>query len=138
MADMQEKQNFIWPKIVDAKSATEAVNTGFWAAVIVASITAIFATWAIVSGSGVGPIDGWAYLDAIFFGIIAWRIKRYSRAFAVIGLLLFIVEKALLAQTQGAAGWPLAIIMLIMFITGVRGVFAYHKYSSQSEETPGA
>lgn len=136
MSDDKKATQWHWPEISDQATAAEAAKSGFWAAICVAVVTAVFATIALVTQKEVASIDPWAYLDAVFFAIIAWRIKKYSRVFAVIGILLFIIEKAILAQTQGAAGLPLAVIFLLMFINGARGVFAYHKYSKTPEEAP--
>jgi hypothetical protein len=124
----------LWPTITDQASAIEASKAGFWAAVVVATITAIFATVALVTQKEIASINAWAYVDAALFSIIAWRIKRYSKFFAVAGVVLFIGEKIMIAQTEGARGLPLAIILLLMFISGVRGVFGYHRYSTNEQQ----
>lgn len=134
----KKRANWWWPTIVDQESAKEATKSGYFAAVFVAAATAVVATISIMLGNDMIPIDGWAYIDAVLFAVIAWRIKNYSRIFAVIGVVLFIIEKAMLAQTQGAAGWPLAIILLLMLITGARGTFAYHKYARMPENIESA
>lgn len=120
----------LWPKIVDAETARGAVNQGFWAAVLVAATTTVFATIALVLQKDVASINAWAYLDAIIFGVIAWRIRRFSRAFAVGGVALFVIEKSLMiADSHGPVAWLLlALILLLMFINGARGTFAYHGF----------
>ena len=134
MAEEKKRKNWWWPTITDQASAIEASKAGFWAAVTVASITAMFATIALATQKEIASINAWAYLDAVLFSIIAWRIKRYSKFFAIAGVLLFVLEKVMLAQTQGAKGWPLAIILLLMFVSGARGVFAYHRYSNSEPQ----
>jgi hypothetical protein len=135
MTEKKKSNNWWWPKITDQASAIEASRAGFWAAVVVAVITAVFATISLVSQEAIATIDPWAYFDAVLFAVIAWRIRRYSRFFAVAGVVLFVIEKAIQAQTQGANGWPLAIVLLLMFISGVRGVFAYHRFSRTETQT---
>jgi hypothetical protein len=125
------KVNWWWPTISDRASAEEAVKVGFWAAMFVAGVTAIVATIALVSGEAVMSIKASAYLDAVLFLIIGWRIRNHSRVFSVLGLLLFIAEKAMLAKTQGSTGWFMAIFILLGFITGARGAFAYHRYKQK-------
>ncbi|QQR75352.1 MAG: hypothetical protein IPJ17_07190 [Holophagales bacterium] len=134
MTPSATRKNPFWPEITDLESAASAARSGFWAAAIVAAVTAAVATWAAVSGASVLSINSWAYLDAIFFAVIAWGIRRYSRAFAVAGMLLFTVEKALLFVENGAAGWPLALVLLLMFIAGVRGTVGYHRYAARAAE----
>lgn len=134
MKEKGKSKNWWWPTITDQASAIEASRAGFWAAVAVASITAVFATISLVIQKEIATINPWAYVDAVIFAVIAWRIKKYSKFFAVAGVVFFIIEKALLAQTQGAKGWPLAIVLLLMFISGARGVFAYHRFSSNETQ----
>ena len=133
MSDKKPVKNWWWPKLSDRESAIEATKTGFRAAIVVAVVTAIYATVAPLTKKEIASINAWAYLDTVLFGVIAWRIKCYSRAFAVAGVLLFIAEKIMLAQTLGTAGWPMAVFLLLMFITGARGTFAYHKFSSTQQ-----
>jgi hypothetical protein len=134
MAEKKKTTNWWWPKITDQATAIEASKGGFWAAVFVASITTIVATIALATQKEIASINAWAYLDALLFSIVAWRIKNYSKFFAVGGALLFVYEKVMLAQTQGASGWPLALLLLLMFINGARGVFAYHRYSKNEPQ----
>ena len=128
----KEKRNWFWPTIVDVSSAKEAAKGGFWAALFVAVVTAIVATIAMVGHTTIMGAGPWAYVDAALFGLIAWKIKSYSKFFAVAGIVLFIIEKLSLASSQGATGLPLALIILLMFINGARGVFAYHRLSVAS------
>ena len=88
----------------------------------------------MVSQKEIASIDAWAYVDAVLFTLIAWRIKKFSRAFAVVGVSLFIFEKVMFAQSQGATGWAMAVFLLLMFINGARGVFAYHRFSIKPVE----
>ena len=130
MADQATKKvkNWWWPTISDQSSAIEASKAGFWAALSVAVITALFATIALVTHKEIASVNVSAYVDAVLFSIIAWRIKNYSKIFAVVGVVLFLIEKGLQFQSSGAQGLPLAIILLLMFVSGARGVFAYHRY----------
>ena len=136
--EKRKTKNWWWPKISDQDSAIEASKAGFWAALTVAIITAVFATIALVSHKDIASINASAYLDAILFSIIAWRIKNYSKFFAVVGVLLFLIEKVVQFQSSGAQGWPLAIILLLMFISGARGVFAFHRYESEQPQVGSA
>jgi hypothetical protein len=135
VASETNKKNWFWPEIVDRPSAVSASDQGFWAAVFVASITALLATISLAIKSDVASVDGWAYVDAVIFGIFAWRIKHRSKIFAIAGLGLFILEKVDQFSQQphvAASGIFMAVCLLICFINGVRGNFAYHRLSDQS------
>ena len=125
----QVKSNFWWPSVGTVEGAKGAAKAGFIAAVLVALITAAFATWALYSNGPVaGFIDPWAYLDAVLFGAIAFGIYKESRAAAVVGLLLYLVEKGyqvvLTGQLQGAV---MTILFVLFFVSGIRGTFALHR-----------
>jgi len=132
MSDGKHGYYWIWPAISDLPNATRASDGAFWAAIFVAGVTAGFATFALVSGKQLASIDASAYLDAAAFGFIAWRIKKRSRAFAVIGLAMFLFEKAVqIAQNPSAgSGFFMALILALLFIGGIRGNFAIHTFSS--------
>lgn len=131
MAENSKGSTIFWPKITDISSAESASDLGYWAAVVVAAMTTIFATIALVTRTEIATVDAWAYVDAALFGLIAWRIKRRSRAFAVIGLCLFILEKVFqFAQpNMPSSGAIMAVLFLLLFVGGVRGTFAFHRLS---------
>jgi len=133
MNNTSKGNNIFWPRITDLASASAASDLGFWAAVAVAAITAVFATIALVANTDILAINAWAYIDAVLFGLIAWRIKRRSRVFAVAGLCLFIVEKIVqFSQPEVASsGAVMAVLFLLLFVGGVRGTFAFHRFSRE-------
>lgn len=118
-----------WPQIGNVADAEQASNAGMWAALVCAGVTTLFATVAVFSHGAIMGINGWAYVDALLFALIAWRIRARSKVFAVIGLGLFVLEKVFQFATQPKAGVGifLAIVLLFAFISGVRGTFAYHR-----------
>lgn len=138
MANEERKGHWFWPRVIDLPSAIGASDQGFWAAIVVASITAIFATVALLVQAEIATINASAYVDAVLFGAIAWRIRRRSKFFAVFGLCLFIIEKAYqFAQPQAvASGAIMAVVLLVFFTNGVRGTFAYHRFSRPGDSAP--
>lgn len=127
----------MWPKIFDLSSAVSAANQGFWAAVIVAVFTTLAVTFVAVTGVN-SALNAWSYIDAAVFGVIAWRIKRHSRFFAVLGLLLFVVEVIMLIS-QGqlySIGVLITFALLMSFINGIRGTFAFHRFSNATANSP--
>ncbi|UHQ20298.1 hypothetical protein LVB87_03815 [Lysobacter sp. KIS68-7] len=132
--ESKEKSNVFWPKIDDLESAINAERLGSWAAFAVAAITVVFTTIVVYAGEEIGGIGPYAYVDAVMFAVIGWRIRRHSRGFAVAGLALWIVEKGYqIAMTDAAkSGAIMGILLLLMFISGVRGTFAYHRFKSET------
>jgi hypothetical protein len=132
------RNSWYWSKIDNVADAIEASNLGFWAAVFVAVVTTIFATVTLVLKKDIAGINPLAYIDAVLFAIIAWRIRRRSRAFAVIGLCLFVLEKVVQFSTQPqlvSFALFMAVVITLLFINGVRGTFAFHKLSAKEQQS---
>ena len=129
MPEKKRKTNWLWPKIVDIETSRSAANVGFWAAIFVCISTTIVTTVALGAKeiNEILHLDAWAYLDAALFGVIAWRVKRFSRAFAVLGVALYVLEITYTLNQGAKIGW-MTIPILLMFISGARGVFGYHRF----------
>src|SRR6266566_6855533 len=102
-----------WSKITDIKTARDAVMQGVGASVFVAAVTGLIAILSIVFKHPVLGIDGWALVDAGLFGVIAWRTYRMSRPWALVGLLLYVVELAIRVK-NGLV--PIAGLVVAFFI----------------------
>ncbi len=83
------------------------------------------------------PFSSGAYLYTVLFGVIAWRIKRRSRTFAIAGLCLYIFAEAYpisVPQTTPLVSLPIyAFLLLVFYINGVRGTFAFHRLSPETD-----
>ncbi|HEY9818764.1 MAG TPA: hypothetical protein V6D20_23595 [Candidatus Obscuribacterales bacterium] len=133
------KQNAFWPTIDSIKRAREVAQQGFWAAVIVAVVTAIFTVVSIMAGNIAGlPISAWSFIDVGIFVAIAIGIRRMSRIAAVLGLVVYVGNQLYIWSVTGprTTGIIVVVFLILAFIHGVRGTFAYHSYRKQGiEET---
>ena len=138
MANSKQKQAF-WIAINSKETARQVSRQAVWAAGLVAVITAAFAAFSI-SQQGTLPdnfpkADAWAFWDAGFFAAIAWGIYKMSRVAAVAGLVLYVAEQILMRMDNPKAsgsGIFLAVVIVLAFINGVRGTFAYHRFHRTS------
>ena len=119
-----------WAVITDTKTATDAAMQGVGASVFVAAVTGLAATLSIVLKHSVLGIDGLGLVDAGLFGVVAWRTYRMSRPWAVVGLLLYVVELAIRIKNGFApiASLVVAFVIISAFSNGVRGVFGFHRF----------
>jgi hypothetical protein len=119
-----------WSKITDAKTARDAAMQGVGACVFVAAVTGLMAILSIVLKHPVLGIDGLGLVDAGLFGVIAWRTYRMSRPWALIGLLLYVVEAAIRVKNGfvSIGGLVVAFVIISGFSNGVRGVFGFHRF----------
>ena len=92
--DLKQGLGWVWPAISDKTSAQSGARQGFWAAVWCAGVTALVAALSLVGASLFNGIDASSFIDAILFGIIAWKLRGYSRVAAVAGLGLYLLERA--------------------------------------------
>jgi len=127
----------MWPEIADAPSARAAARLAWQTAFAVAGFTAFAATVEIFRlFLGIDPA---ALLDAALIGVVAWRIQRMSRAWAVVGLVIWLYNMVARFTTLAAEGRPLAfgllgVFILVAFINGVRGTFAFHRSTRKEPE----
>ena len=103
---------------------------GVGASLFVAAATGLMATLSIVLKHPVLGIDGLGLVDAGLFGVVAWRTYRMSRPWAVVGLLLYVVELAIRIKNGFApiASLVVALVIISAFSNGVRGVFGFHRF----------
>jgi hypothetical protein len=127
-----KQTNVYWPEIKNSEQAVQASNMGFGAALFVAAVNALISTISVLQHAAIFGVSAAGYVDASLFALIAWGIRCRSRVAAVAGLSLFLLEKIYQFATQPKAvlGLLMAAALLALFISGVRGTFAYHRFSS--------
>ncbi|MFQ5542066.1 MAG: hypothetical protein ACE5E2_04490, partial [Candidatus Binatia bacterium] len=125
----KKRKHSLWPKITDLESAKDAARQGFWAAIIVAGITAAIGILASEGFQLVGfEVDALEVLyTAMLFAFIAWGIQRMSRAAAIAGLTLYVLDRISTWSVYGFTNPVLPVIFTLGFINSTRGTFAYHK-----------
>ena len=120
-----------WPRIDSAQSAIGAIRLGSFSALFLAVILSGSTTIAIVQGQTKDP---WAYIDAALFAAVAFGIYRRSKLAAVTGMVLYVAEVGLAWATRGfnSLGLVFFCIIIIGFLNGVRGTFAYGRFDPHS------
>src|SRR5579859_1170613 len=122
--------NWFWPDVSNPEEARKACKVAMWCAIFVAGVTALFSFLAM-AGTKMNniPVDGSALFDAALFAGIAFGLSRYSRFAGVAGFALFLFERIYMIAKSGPAGGGLfmGIFILLGFLHGMRGAFAYHK-----------
>lgn len=117
---------WIWPAITDEQEAKKAAKSGAYGAVFVAICTGVLSLIAIATGDSFAGIDGYGLVDAFLFGIIAWRIFRFSFPWAVFGLLIYLAEAFLNHDGQESIG-AVSVIITLSLIASVRGTAFLNK-----------
>jgi len=121
-----------WPEIKDVSTAKDAALGAAAASLFIAGVTALLAILSLIYKKPILGLHGFALVDAGLFALVAWRIHKMSRTWAVIGLVLYLLEmgERLVNHPSGAVG-VLTIIFILAFIGGIRGAFAFHRYSKE-------
>jgi hypothetical protein len=118
-----------WPKLTGLKKAEQAAHQGASVCFVIAVFTAIVAGMSLWLDRPVMGIDAWAFADSIIFGIAGWRVWRLSRIWAVLAIVIYIMETVYAVEvTSGRvppAGAYLRVVFTLVLISGVRGTFAY-------------
>lgn len=119
--------NWYWPKLTGLKEAEKAAHEGAGVCCIIAVFTSIVAGMSLWLDKPVLGMDVWAFADATIFAIAGWRVWRLSRTWAVLALIIYIMERAY-AVASGpvpAAGAFISVVFTLLLIGGVRGTFVY-------------
>jgi len=125
-----------WPEIHDTDTARRVARQAFWAAIIVVVITLLLVGLA-AAGKSVGGVTPIALVDAGMFALIALGIWRMSRVAAFAGLLLFGIEKLLMAQSMNVGNIVTAAVLLFAFANGVRATLAFHRLRAGGKNPEG-
>src|SRR5215471_13923894 len=118
-----------WPKIEDESSAESATKSAVGVSCFVGAVSSVVAIISIASRRPIFGFDGWSLVDGILFFVIAWRIHRMSRIWAVLGLVIYLGEivSNLASGAHGSVG-VLTIVFVLTYISAIRGAFTFHKY----------
>jgi hypothetical protein len=132
-----------WPKVTGLKEAEQAAHEGAGVCFVIATFTAIVAGMSLWLDKPVLGIHAGAFVDAIIFAIAGWRVWRLSRIWAVLALVIYVMERVYaLEVTSGPvppAGAFISVVITLVLISGVRGTFAYHAFKKkESAAAPGA
>lgn len=133
-SDSPKSWRSYWPQISDITSAEEAAKQGVWASLLMTFVT----TGAVLVGKLTGfqflGVETSSLVDAGLFALIAWGINRNSRFAAVCGLLLYLLEQLMLILSSGFTGATVVtVILVLMYITSIRGTFAYHRLRKEAQ-----
>jgi hypothetical protein len=95
-----------WPTIEDESSAQHATKAAVGVSGFIAAVTALIAILSMVYRKPILGLDAWGLIDAVIFGWIAWRISKLSRAWAIVWLLMYLLEVGykLVTNPSGALG----------------------------------
>ena len=119
--------SWYWKEVDNKDSAQDATRFAVGASYFIAGVTGLLAIFSIVYGKSILGINAWSLIDAGLFAIIGWRISRLSRAWAVVGLCLYVFEAIISIGQRGLGVGVLTIIFIIAYVNAVRGAFAYHR-----------
>jgi hypothetical protein len=81
-----------------------------------------------------GMLNGWALIDAAIVLGLSYGVYRKNRASAVALLGFYLVNQVLMRVGGDAgAGIGLVLVFSFFFVQGVRGTFAYHRFTHQDD-----
>ena len=132
-----EMRYWIWPVIVDEKSARWAVIQGCTAAWFCAAFIAAMTVRSFLAPEKerLASFDVSSFFDAGLFGIIGYFVYRNSRVASVVGFVLYAVVQSLTMPNSLRAPTCLMVaILLTAFSSGIRGTFAIHKFRRRADD----
>jgi len=122
--------SWVWPQIHDTASAKKASNEAAICALIVALFTGAIAAASIFLERPVMGLDDSSIPEVLLASLIAIGLaKEQSRIAAVVAVVYWLFAISFKA-VNGSANMT-TIVILLGFVHGVRGTFAYHKYRGE-------
>lgn len=130
MADKSSRFRFWWPVIVDEQTAKSAAGIGASMAAFQAAVILLIV---VLNVSGIGPgwgFDLWNLSDVAIFALLAWLIYwRLSRTAALFAMVFYPIGQVDFFYRHPDAKPDLRLLIYtLLYIQGVRGTFAYHKF----------
>lgn len=131
------KPNVLWPKVDTLQSAKNAGMQAFWVTIILIAISTALAI-RIQFDEHASDAAKDVLLGALIFlpiqALIAWQIRRMSRIAAVTGLVSYFLGQVVeLADRPVKSLGFLSIIIIGLYINGIRGTFAFHRLNTISK-----
>ena len=143
MALMAQTRNALWPEISDEKSATIAVQRvsnwvfiwsflclGIGVLDLIVSISLVSNRKA--SGGGTGTEFVWYIIvEGLLYGVIAWRIRKMSVSWAVVGLVISAVGA--LAVLRSPFAFILYAFLVLAFISALRAINKHRRVALSAQ-----
>jgi flagellar biosynthesis chaperone FliJ len=125
---------WVWPSISDEESARGAIVYGFGWYIFSVAITAVIGFSSLAVGHEIAGYNGWSLVDAALLALIAWRLWKNSRAWAVTGLAYESINVLYKLSEHQVKFGIMPILIYFAAINSVRGAFAFHKYNVQERD----
>jgi hypothetical protein len=125
--------SWYWKQILDKETAQDATKAAVGISYFIAALTGLLAMLSLVYQKPIFGLNAWSFVDAGLFVVIGWRIRKMSRAWAVVGIALYVLEAVFsLANRAGGIG-VLTIVFILMYVNALRGTFAYPRYTDERQ-----
>jgi hypothetical protein len=127
MSNKSKKGNAWLIEINDLQSARSAAHQGVGICAAIIIVSWIFVVILATTGA---PVNYQLLIVmSIVYALIGMMIYRMSRLAAIGGLVLYLVERAVMIAQTGAGGGNIALIAIftLAFVNSIRGTFAYHR-----------
>ena len=126
----------IWPTITDSDSAYAAIRgavriSSAWAALNLLLVVATVHLGLTHPPISFGQIDlaVGSFVEASIFGLLAWKVRRMSRPWAITGLAFTIVMMPFALNSLLAILFHA--VVLIAFISAVRATRAFRRFEAE-------
>ena len=129
-------RSWFWPDVSTRKNALSAISEASWVMVGVACLLTPFTFVEFARGWELDErLLGFA--EAALLTGIAFGIRQKSRVAAVIGFVLYVIDRVgLWVETGHPGSLVITILVALALLHGVRGTFAFHNFAPISANTP--
>ncbi len=120
MSQVKAKYRWYWPELKTIEDTKAPILGGVIACSLIVTVTLLLVAFKVTEPG--------AIFDAFLFTALGVGTFFKSRFAAVSASALFVLEKIYLWSVAGVQGFPLAVALLVVFISAARGTYAYHRF----------
>jgi len=118
--------DWVWLKVDNRRRAQNAIEEGFWAAIFVSGMAAVFLLITVLKDPDQLTVE--ELLSVLVFAFIAFGIRRRSRAAALAALILYVLGRVYAFASGAHGNLVLPVLITLALLNAVRGTFAYHSF----------
>jgi len=127
--------DWVWLKVDSRRRAQNAIEEGFWAAIFVSAMTAVYLL--INALKDPEQVTLGELLGIVLFGSLALGIRYRSRAAALAALILYVLDRVYAISSGAHGNLVLPLLITLTFLNAVRGTLAYHSFPPLPANLPG-
>ena len=127
-------EDWLWTKVDLRRRAQNAIEEDFWVACFLSFACAMGALIGVLRDATISDFEQFGV--AVLFAVLAFGIRRRSRAAAISALILYVLLRVAQGWTSLSPFQIISFLFVLALVNCIRGTFAYHRFGSPPANVP--